>query len=319
MSQYGAQTTADEVLADVDLTGKIVLVTGGYSGIGREAARAMAAKGAHIVIAGRDADSLSTEAKALAEETGATIDTLEVDLASLDSIRQAGKDARERFDRIDILVNNAGVMACPQGTTADGFERQFGTNHIGHFALTGELWPLLEKGSDKRIVNLSSRAHHISPVHFDDIHFETREYEKWSSYGQSKTANVLFTVGLQDRFGSNGFTAYAVHPGGIMTNLGRHLTQEDTAALVERIRKSAEAEGKEPQGFKTIPQGAATTCFAATAAIDAEDAVYCEDAHIAESEEDSGMYGVRSYAVDRDAANRLWTLSEEMIGRKFAG
>ena len=316
MNEYGAETTADEVLADVDLSGKTILLTGGYSGIGREAARAMAAKGAHVIIAGRDADKLASESEALAHETGAAIDTLQVDLASLDSVRRAGEDARRRFDSIDILVNNAGVMACPKATTQDGFERQFGTNHVGHFALTSELWPLLENGRNRRIVNLSSRAHHIAPVDLDDIHFEHRDYDKWVSYGQSKTANVLFTVGLQDRFGGAGFTAYAVHPGGIMTNLGRHLSQDDSAELMARIQKAAESEGSTAPLLKTVPQGAATTCFAATADLE-EGAVYCEDAHVAEVEDRSAMRGVRSYAVDRDAADRLWARSEELIGGTF--
>lgn len=319
MSALGFASTADEVLEGKDLSDRTILVTGGYSGLGRETARALAAKGAHVIISGRDATKLSAAADEIAEMTGGKVDILVCDLASLAAIRAAGEEARGRFTRMDVLINNAGVMAAPFGRTADGFETQFGTNHLGHFLLTKELMRLIEQGSRQRIVNLSSRGHHIAPVNFDDPNFHRRAYDPWLAYGQSKTANILFTVGLEQRFGGEGVHAYAVHPGGIHTNLGRHMSEEDVAALMERIRKNAERTGEQPQPFKTIPQGAATTCWAATAEeLAGRGGLYAEDCHIAAVDDTSGTRGVRSYALDRGNADRLWALSEELVGERFA-
>lgn len=319
MTGFGFESTADEVLAGMELTGRSVLVTGGYSGLGQETARALAARGAHVIIAGRDATRLSAAADALAEATGARIDTLVLDLASLDSIRAASDEALRRFARLDVLINNAGVMACEEAKTADGFEMQFGTNHLGHFLFTNRLVPLLEKGTAPRIVNVSSRGHHICPVDFDDPHFARRPYDKWQSYGQSKTANILFTVALEQRLAGRGIHAYALHPGGIHTNLGRHLSEADMADLMERIRRGAEESGQPPQPFKTIPQGAATSCWAATAAeLEGTGGVYCEDCHVAQQSDTDTMGGVRSYALDPAAADRLWALSEDAVGERFA-
>lgn len=318
MSDFGFESTADEVLEGKDLKGRTALVTGGYSGLGQETARAMAARGAHVIIAGRDATKLAAASDEIAEATGAKVDSLIVDLASLDSIRQAGREARERFEKIDLLINNAGVMAAPEGKTADGFETQFGTNHLGHFLLTKELMPLVRKGSRQRIVNLSSRGHHIDRVHFDDPNFESRDYDPWLSYGQSKTANVLFAVGLEKRFGAEGIHAYALHPGGIHTNLGRHMSEADMAALRERMARTARKSGREPQGFKSIPQGAATTCWVATAdELEGKGGLYAEDCHVAEVDDENPVGGVRSYAVEEGHADRLWTLSEELVGERF--
>jgi NAD(P)-dependent dehydrogenase (short-subunit alcohol dehydrogenase family) len=209
-------------------------------------------------------------------------------------------------------------MAAPLGRTADGFETQFGTNHLGHFALTRELMPLLEQGTRQRIVNLSSRGHHIAPVDFDDPNFHSRDYEPWQAYGQSKTANVLFAVGLEQRFGGKGIHAYALHPGGIHTNLARHMSEGDMTALRERIRKTAEKSGEEPKPFKTIPQGAATSCWVATAEeLEGRGGLYAEDCQIAEVSDDSATAGVRSYALDKAKADRLWALSEELTGGRF--
>ena len=314
MSTFGRHSTTDEVLEGRDLTGMTVFVTGANSGLGQETARAMAAKGAQVVMAGRDPARLDTAAEAIrAEQPRAQLETLAVDLASLESIRAATSRARQRFAKIDILINNAGIMACPFGHTADGFERQFGTNHLGHFALTAELFPLVERGSARRIVTLSSRAHHIAPVDFDDLHFERRAYDPWVSYGQSKTANVLFTVELERRYAVMGIDAFAVHPGGIDTNLGRHLSEEMAAALIERVRKS-----DSDFAWKTIPQGAATTCWAATAPeLEGQGGVYCEDCHIAGIDDASRNAGVRSYAINTSYAERLWKVSEELTGARF--
>lgn len=314
MSEFGFSTTTDEVLEGHDLTGKTVFVTGGSSGLGQETARAMAASGAHVILCARDQGKLDEAVAAITGEVpGARLDTLVCDLASLESIRAAGAEANERFGKIDLLINNAGVMACPRMSTADGFEMQFGTNHLGHFALTKQLMPLVEAGEDKRIVNLSSRGHHFAPVDLDDPNFESRDYNEWVSYGQSKTANILFTVGLEKRFGGKGIHAYAVHPGGIQTNLGRHLSEEQSSSLIDRIKKSDPS-----YEWKTIPQGAATQVWAATAPeLDGKGGVYCEDCHVAEVDNESSKGGVRSYALDEGAADRLWSMSEEMTGKSF--
>jgi len=318
MSQFGFDTTADEVLEGKDLAGRTFLVTGGYSGLGQETARALAAKGAHIILSGRDATKLAAAADELATTTGAKVDTLVADLASQASIRAAGEEARARFGHIDVLINNAGVMASPLGRTADGFETQFGTNHLGHFALTRELMPLLENGTAPRIVNLSSRGHHFGEVDLDDANYENREYDKWKAYGQSKTANIQFTRGLEDRFGGKGIHAYAVHPGGIHTNLGRHMTEQDMAWMTDRMKKLAEETGEPSKGFKTIPQGAATSVWAATAdELEGRGGLYAEDVNVAEMDDAKPTGGVRSYALDKDKADRLWTLSEKLTGAAF--
>lgn len=314
MSTFGKDTTTDEVLADKDLSGQTVFITGANSGLGQETARAMAAHGAHVVMAGRDQDKLDDAVSAIrAERPDAQLDTIVCDLGDLESIRAATSRARQRFDKIDILINNAGVMASPFRHTADGFELQFGTNHLGHFALTAELMPLIERGSTKRIVNLSSRGHHMAPIDLDDPNFTEREYDPWASYGQSKTANILFTVGLEERYAVMGIHAYAVHPGGIQTNLGRHMTEEMVADLMERVTTSDSS-----FAWKTIPQGAATSCWAATAPeLEGKGGVYCEDCHVAEIDDESSAGGVRSYALDPAAAERLWTLSEQLTGAQF--
>ncbi len=314
MSEFGFSSTTDEVLAGIDLSGRTVFVTGANSGLGQETARAMAARGAHVIMAGRNQGKLDEAVAAIhGAHPKAQLDTLAVDLGNLENIRAATSRARQRFAKIDILINNAGVMATPFLHTADGFEMQLGTNHFGHFALTGELFPLIERGHLKRIVNLSSRGHHFSPVDFDDPHFTARAYDPWISYGQSKTANVLFTVGLEERFAVLGIHAYAVHPGGIQTNLGRHMTPEMTEALMARIT-SRDGDF----AWKTIPQGAATSCWAATApALEGKGGVYCEDCHVAEVDDESAKGGVRSYALNRSYAERLWAMSEEATGVQY--
>ena len=321
MSDFGKNSTTDEVLAGKDLSGKTVFITGGNSGLGLETGRAMAAKGAHVVLAGRDQGKLDEAVSQIKTDTpDANVETIICDLGSLDSVAACGKEAKERFEKIDLLINNAGVMACPKDKTADGFEMQFGTNHLGHFALTGHLMPLVEAGKDAqgsgRIVNLSSRGHHITGVDFDDPHFENRDYDKWQSYGQSKTANILFTVGLEKRFAEKGVHAIALHPGGIQTNLGRHMSEEDMKWMRERMRKTAEESGNSGgDGFKTIPQGAATQTWAATAdELEGRGGFYCEDCHIAEQDDERFDGGVRSYALDEEKAERLWEMSQEMTG-----
>jgi NAD(P)-dependent dehydrogenase (short-subunit alcohol dehydrogenase family) len=279
-------TTTDEVLEGVDLTGRTALITGASAGLGIETVRALQSKGCEVVGAVRDLD----KAKQVVD-----CDLVELDLASLESVRRGAAAAAERLPRIDLLVNNAGVMACPLGRTADGFEMQLGTNHLGHFAWTTALLPQLVPGS--RIVNLSSRGHFRSPMLWDDPHFRTSEYDKWRAYGQSKTANILFTVELEKRLGPQGIHAFALHPGVILTELGRHLRAEDTDGLARVLPR-----------FKTVEQGAATTVYACVTP-DLPGGSYLEDCAVSGPVNEAHDAGVMPWATDPEQAARLWTWS----------
>jgi NAD(P)-dependent dehydrogenase (short-subunit alcohol dehydrogenase family) len=295
----GPETTTDEVLAGVDLHGKVVVVTGVSAGLGVETARALRSAGADVVGTARDPDKARA---ALAHVPG--VNVVELDLADLESVAVAAQEIVDRRPRIDVLINNAGVMACPLGRTAQGFELQLGTNHLGHFAFTHALLPLLNNGS--RIVNLSSRGHLRSPMRWDDPHFRDEStYEKWTAYGQSKTANVLFTVELEKRLSPQGIHAFAVHPGVIMTELSRHLTEDDSSAVMSRLTNIV---------FKDIPQGAATEVWAATSPLLAgRGGLYLEDCGVADVTPGDGSAGYAPYAMDPAEAARLWDWSLEQI------
>ncbi|MEW6270262.1 MAG: oxidoreductase [Thermodesulfobacteriota bacterium] len=307
-AKHGADTTTDEVLRGVDLSGELALVTGASGGLGLETARALAAAGAAVVLAARDAAKTEAALRTIRERVpGAELDTLELDLASLASVRRAAARFLATHDRLDLLINNAGVMATPFLRTADGFELQLGTNHLGHFLLTCLLAPALVAGAPARVVNLSSGGHVISDVGWDDPGFERRAYDKWAAYGQSKTANVLFTVELERRLGPRGVHAYAVHPGMIMTELGRHLTAEDVAAL-QAMAKDAPGGGLPP--FKSVAAGAATTVWAATAPeLASRGGTYLADCAISDEH--------APWARDPEAARRLWEMSERMVGERL--
>jgi NAD(P)-dependent dehydrogenase (short-subunit alcohol dehydrogenase family) len=312
---FGHETMTDEVLDGIDLSGKLALVTGGAGGLGAETARALASQGARVVITARDLAKGEAAAKAIRESTGNEgVRVEELELGCLASVRAFAERFLARDDALHILVNNAGVMACPFDKTADGFELQFGTNHLGHFFMTCLIAPALLRGAPARVVSLSSRGHQQSPVVFDDIGFERRPYDKWAAYGQSKTANVLFAVELERRLGARGVHAYAVHPGVIPTDLARHLEPADYTMMRER----AAARGGELK-LKSVAAGAATSVYAATAPeLEGRGGVYLEDCRVAPVDDrESAGSGVRSYAVDPDAAKRLWSLSEEMVGRSF--
>jgi len=299
------------------------VVTGAASGIGFETARALAARGYDVVVCARDAGKAEHAVAELAGLTGlagndAGIAGAVVDLASLASVYDGAKSLLASHPRIDVLVNNAGVMATPFARTADGFELQFGTNHLGHFLLTNLLMPaLLAAAPGARIVNVSSAGHYASDIDFDDPNYENRPYNKWEAYGQSKTANILFTVALEARLGDRGVHAYAVHPGMIRTQLGRHLTQDDYAELAERAKKSAA--GGLPS-YKSIEDGAATSVFAATAPeLEGKGGLYLDDCQITSLRtRDDDPSGHEAYARDPEAAKRLWTVSEELVGESFA-
>ncbi len=312
MTTFGFSSTTDDVLAGHDVSGRHVLVTGGSTGLGEETSRALAAHGATVTMAVRDLARGEAAAERIRAATPtADLRLRQVDLASLASVRTFAEGFLADHDTIDVLINNAGIMACPQGTTVDGFELQFGTNHLGHFLLGVLLAPALVAGAPSRLVSLSSRGHAFADVDLDDWNFERTAYEPFVAYGRAKTANALFAVGFQQRFGDSGVQAFSVHPGGIHTELGRHMTPEVIQTLMARVADS----GRE-FAWKTIPQGAATSVWAATAAeLDGHGGAYLEDCGVAEiTDDESANTGVRAYAVDADAANKLWTLSERLVG-----
>ncbi len=234
------ETTTTDVLEGVDLRGKVAIVTGASTGIGLETARALASAGAHVVLAGRDGARIDAAVSTVRDQVpDAELEAGSLDLASLDSVRAFAQWYSETHDRLHLLINNAGVMYTPLERTVEGFEMQFGTNHLGHFLLTNLLVPMLLADPPSRVVNLSSGGHRGSDIVWDDPNFERREYDKFSAYGQSKTANVLFSVELDRRLADRGVHAYAVHPGMIATELGRHMTKDDFAQMVERRQERA--------------------------------------------------------------------------------
>jgi NAD(P)-dependent dehydrogenase (short-subunit alcohol dehydrogenase family) len=323
---FGATSTTDEVLAGTDLRGKRILVTGVSAGLGVETARALTAHGAHVVGAARDlakARSATKHIRASVNGNGdGTLDLIELDLASLASVRTAADALAKTGKPFDLVIANAGVMACPFGHTADGFETQFGTNHLGHFVFINRIAPLLSRGS--RLVNLASSGHRFSNVDLDDPNFEKSPYDPWQAYGRSKTANILFAVEFDRRHEANGIRGTAVHPGGIATELGRHAFKDEATLqkFIDDINTKHAAAGQPPFKLKTIPQGAATSVWAGVVAPANEvGGKYCEDCHVATllpTEDVSPISaGVRAYALDAEAAKKLWAKSEELVGEKF--
>lgn len=315
-SGFGPNTTAAEVLQGIDLGGKTAIVTGGYSGIGTEEVRALAAAGATVVVPARrpDAARENLAAAGLGEVEVGTLD-----LADLDSVRAFADAFLASGRALDILINNAGVMAAPETRVGPGWESQFATNHLGHYALTNRLWPALAAAPDgARVVALSSRGHKRSPVRFDDLDFTRDPYEKWAAYGQAKTANVLFAVQL-DRLGQDaGVRAFAVHPGGIVTELIRHLDQADLERLGVVVDEDGNATA--PTRFKSPEAGASGPVWAATSPqLDGMGGVYIEDTDIASRTEDlpedeQESHGVNAYAIDPDNAAKLWEVSAALTG-----
>ncbi|MEW2560399.1 SDR family NAD(P)-dependent oxidoreductase [Streptomyces griseorubiginosus] len=305
-SGFGAHSTADDVLAGVDLSGKLAIVTGGYSGLGLETTKALVKAGARVVVPARRPD---TAKEALAGLDGVEQDML--DLGDLDSVHAFAERFLASGRTIDLVIDNAGIMACPETRVGPGWEAQFATNHLGHFALVNRLWPAIESGG-ARVVSVSSRAHHFSGMRWDDVHWRTG-YDKWQAYGQAKTANVLFAVHLDKLGAERGVRAFSLHPGGILTPLQRHLPK---AEMVERGWIDEQGNALNPSGFKSPEQGAATQVWAATSPqLDGMGGVYLEDCDIAEPAVDGDQSGgVRAWATDPEQAARLWTLSAELTG-----
>jgi NAD(P)-dependent dehydrogenase (short-subunit alcohol dehydrogenase family) len=315
---FGATSTTDEVLDGVRLNGKRVLVTGVSAGLGVETARALVAHGADVVGAARDlAKAKRATAGLRAASTGGKFELVELDLASLDSVRVCADALVADGKPFDLVIANAGVMAPAFGKTADGFETQFGTNHLGHFVLVNRIASLMTPGA--RLVNLSSAGHRRSDVDLDDPNFDRTPYDPWIGYGRSKTANILFAVEFDRRHKASGVRATAVHPGAIHTELTRHLAPDALQQLIDRINAANQNTGESPVHIKTIPQGAATSVWAGVVA-PAEDvgARYCENCHVAELVQGPDIpRGVRPYALDPDRAKALWAKSEEMVGEWF--
>ena len=315
----GATSTTDNVLEGVDLGGKRILVTGVSAGLGVETARALAAHGAVVVGAARDIEKAQAATAQVRAEAGSGggLELVQLDLASLASVRACADALLVSGKPFDLVIANAGVMATPFGKTTDGFETQFGTNHLGHFVLVNRIASLIKPGG--RLVNLSSAGHRFSDVDLDDPNFDHTPYGEFVAYGRSKTANILFAVEFDRRHKGRGVRAVAVHPGGIQTELGRYMTQDVRDALIANINTANQASGAPAFAWKSIPQGAATSVWAGVVApADEVGGRYCEDCHVAERIDTPGVRGgVRGYALDPDRAKALWTKSEEMVGERF--
>lgn len=324
---FGATSTTDEVLSGIDLHGKRFLVTGVSAGLGIETARALVAHGADVVGAVRNvakAEAATADVRKAAQSGRGSFDLIELDLADLKSVRATADRLLERGELFDVVIANAGVMATPFGHTVDGFETQFGTNHLGHFVFVNRIASLIRPGG--RLINLSSAGHRYSNIDLDDPNFERTPYEPFVAYGRSKTANILFAVEFDRRHRDRGIRAAAVHPGGIRTELDRYMPEGTLDGLLANINRELAAAGKPAFQFKTIPQGAATTVWAAAVApSDQIGGRYCENCHVADIVEDPKdtsiknlvPEGLRAYAVDPAAAEALWKKSEEMVGEKF--
>jgi NAD(P)-dependent dehydrogenase (short-subunit alcohol dehydrogenase family) len=329
MSSFGNSTTTDEILDGVDLTGRRVVITGAATGLGRESARVLASHGASVTVLARNEErAAGAAAQVEALVPGAHIEHGVVDLADLSTIREFAAGYLATHDAIDVLMNNAGVMACPFGRTVDGFETQFGTNHLGHFLLTALLSPALLRGTAPRVVTLTSAGHSRSDVDLVDPNFHSTEYSAWVAYGRSKTANALFARELARRGGPLGLLSFSVHPGVIITDLGRHLTEElmnDMAAFAKQRSSDAAAAGGSAGGdplagmqFKSIEAGAATQVWAATAPelVD-HNGAYLADCGLGVLGANPGANGFLPYLLDDDHAAALWQLSEQLVGTTF--
>jgi NAD(P)-dependent dehydrogenase (short-subunit alcohol dehydrogenase family) len=298
--------TTDDVLQGIDLSGKVVLITGGTTGLGKESARALGLAGATVIITARSEEKGQAAVAQLTELVPDGDFSFEVmELGSLDSVRAFADRFLASRDRLDVLLANAGIMAVPYGKTDDGFELQFGTNHLGHFVLVNRLLPLLKASAPSRIVNLSSAGHFASGIIWDDPNFETKDYSKMDAYGQSKTANILFTVELERRYGDAGVHAWAVHPGMVMTDLARSFTKDDFGDLASRAKKS----GMKMPTLVNVDVGASTQVWACASAEALEKpGSYLADRAFAEPSD---------YANDPELAKRLWVLSEQLVGEQF--
>jgi NAD(P)-dependent dehydrogenase (short-subunit alcohol dehydrogenase family) len=321
---FGATSTTEDVLSGVDVRGKRILVTGVSAGLGVETARSLAAHGAQVVGAARDmakAENATAQVRKDAADNGGSFELVGLDLANLKSVRACADQLLAKGEPFDVVIANAGVMATPFGHTADGFETQFGTNHLGHFVLVNRIAPVIRAGG--RLINLSSSGHRYSNVDLEDPNFEGTPYEPFVAYGRSKTANILFAVAFDQRHRERGVRAAAVHPGGIQTELGRYVDPSRLEKIIEQMNQQLAAEGKAPFQWKTIPQGAATSVWAGVvASADEIGGRYCENCHVGHIVPDHVTIsaiseGVRGYALNPTNAEALWKKSEELVGESF--
>jgi NAD(P)-dependent dehydrogenase (short-subunit alcohol dehydrogenase family) len=311
-SGFGRKSVPADVLGDLDLGGCTAIVTGGYSGLGLETTKALANAGASVVVPARRPEHARTVLDGLGEVTG-QINVAELDLADLASVERFAQGFVESGIPVDIVINNAAIMACPETRVGPGWEAQFATNHLGHYALINRLWPSLAAAGGARVVALSSTGHKLSPIRWDDVQFDS-DYDKWVAYGQAKTANALFAIQLDTLGEDHGVRSFAVHPGGIMTELQRHLPKEEMINM-----GWIDEDGNINELFKNPEQGAATSVWAATSSqLDGMGGVYCEDCDIAAPTDASSPFarylGVDPHAIDRESAARLWALSAELTG-----
>jgi NAD(P)-dependent dehydrogenase (short-subunit alcohol dehydrogenase family) len=323
-TSFGATSTTDDVLSGVNLKGKRILVTGVSAGLGVETARSLAAYGAQVVGAARDLNKAKAATEQVRKDTaasGGSVELVELDLSNLKSVRACADGLLAKGEPFDVVIANAGVMATPFGHTADGFETQFGTNHLGHFVLVNRIASLIRNGG--QLINLSSSGHRYSNVDLDDPNFEHTPYEPFVAYGRSKTANILFAVAFDKRHRDRGVRAAAVHPGGIRTELGRYVESGRLEKVVEEINQQLAAQGRGPFLWKSIPQGAATSVWAAVVApADEIGGQYCENCHVGHIVPDDAPItavseGVRGYALDPHSAEALWKKSQELVGESF--
>jgi NAD(P)-dependent dehydrogenase (short-subunit alcohol dehydrogenase family) len=324
VTSFGATSTTDDVLSGVNLKGKRILITGVSAGLGVETARSLVAHGAQVVGTARDlnkAKAATEQVRKDAAAHGGRFELVELDLANLKSVRACADRLLTKREALDAVIANAGVMATPFGHTADGFETQFGTNHLGHFVLVNRIASLIRDGG--RLINLSSSGHRYANVDLKDPNFERTPYEPFVAYGRSKTANILFAVAFDKRHRDRGVRAAAVHPGGILTELGRHVESGRLEKIVEEINQQLAAQGKGPFQWKSIPQGAATSVWAGVVApADEIGGRYCENCHVGRIVGDDVTItaiseGVRGYALDATDAEALWKKSEQLVGESF--
>jgi NAD(P)-dependent dehydrogenase (short-subunit alcohol dehydrogenase family) len=319
-SGFNATSTAEDALGGQDLSGKTVIVTGGYSGLGLETTLVLAKAGARVIVPARNVEKARLMLRGIADVEHGVIDLL--DPASIDAFARAFIDSGRS---LDILVNSAGIMAPPLTRDARGYESQLSANHLGHFQLAARLWPALCRAEGARVVSVSSRGHRLAPLDFDDLQFERRPYDKWMAYAQSKTANVLFALALDRRGESHGVRAFSVHPGQIFTDLSRHLSDDELKAFgvsrQEPDRVPAGQSVEEGGDFRTTAQGAATAVWCATSPrLKGMGGVYCENVNVAELNAAGELFqpGVREWAVDAGIAERLWEVSAGLTGVAFA-
>ena len=314
ISGFDSKSDADKIVKEKDLSGKIAIVTGGYSGIGLETTRALVAIGAKVIIPAKRTEVAVQNLEGIVSKEN----IVEMDLGNLNSVKKFTEDFKESFGKLDLLINNAGIMACPETRIGNEWESQFAVNHIGHFLLTKELMDTMAENDSARFISLSSSAHSITGILWDDIHFQNNSYDKWMAYGQSKTASSLIAIEFHRRMADKGVSGFSVHPGGILTPLQRHLQKEEMVALGWMDENGSPSEMAK-NFFKTTSQGASTTLWCATSSsLNGIGGVFCEDCDIAKrkNEVDESLqryFGVADWAVDTEEASKLWDVTEKML------